>query len=134
MKGRTLIWLLLMAVALVGCHNSTPSEEMCPEASLHLELTSIDTLMQCCPDSALAMLLDTSFDEPYHQLLLSEALYKNDYQQANRQELLVSMAYYDSVLARTQAPSAAFLDARCHYMNGVGYYETQILDKKTRWP
>ena len=123
MKGRTLIWLLLMAVALVGCHNSTPSEEMCPEASLHLELTSIDTLMQCCPDSALAMLLDTSFDEPYHQLLLSEALYKNDYQQANRQELLVSMAYYDSVLARTQAPSAAFLDARCHYMNGVGYYE-----------
>ena len=117
------IGFLLMAVALVGCHTSTPSEEMCPEASPHSELVAIDTLMQCYPDTALAMLLDTTFDEPYYQLLLAEALYKNDCQQANRQELLVSMAYYDSVLARTPAPSTAFLDARCHYMNGVGYYE-----------
>ena len=79
-------------------------------------LSSIDTLMQSRPDSALTMLLDTTMDDPYYQLLLSEALYKNDYAQTNRDELLAAMAYFDSV----QDP---FLSARCHYMNGVGYYE-----------
>ena len=117
-----------MAVALVGCHTPAPSEERCPEASPHSELASIDTLMQSHPDSALAMLLDTSFDEPYYQLLLSEALYKNDYAQANRTELLAAMAYYDSLGGRdgvhTVSTNDAFLAARCHYMNGVGYYET----------
>ena len=80
------------------------------------QLADIDTLMQSRPDSALTLLLDAPDDTPYYQLLLSEALYKNDYQQANRQELLEAMAYYDSV-------GDPFLSARCHYMNGVGYYE-----------
>ena len=92
MRDRTLIWLWLMAVALVGCHHPASSEERCQEASLRSDLASIDTLMQSRPDSALAMLLDASFDEPYYQLLLSEALYKNDHQQANRKELLATSA------------------------------------------
>ena len=118
MRGRTLIWLWLVAVALVGCHNPPPPEKTCQEASLRSELASIDTLMQCCPDSALTILLDTSFDEPYYQLLLSEALYKNDYQQANRTELLAAMAYNDSLSGRdgvhTVSTNDAFLAARCH--------------------
>ena len=85
-------------------------------AFLLLPLANIDTLMQSQPDSALTLLLDAPDDTPYYQLLLSEALYKNDYQQANRKELLSAMAYYDSV-------GDPFLSARCHYMNGVGYYE-----------
>ena len=85
-------------------------------AFLLLPLANIDTLMQSQPDSALTLLLDAPDNTPYYQLLLSEALYKNDYQQANRQELLEVMAYYDSV-------GDPFLSARCHYMNGVGYYE-----------
>ena len=82
-----------------------------------IPLSAIDTLMQSQPDSALTVLLDEPTDEPYYQLLLSEALYKNDYAQTNRDELLVAMAYFDSV-------NDPFLAARCHYMNGVGYYET----------
>lgn len=81
-----------------------------------MPLSAIDTLMQSRPDSALTLLLDEPKDEPYYQLLLSEALYKNDYAQTNRTELLAAMAYFDSV-------NDPFLSARCHYMNGVGYYE-----------
>ena len=81
-----------------------------------MPLSAIDTLMQSQPDSALTVLLDEPTDEPYYQLLLSEALYKNDYAQTNRDELLAAMAYFDS-------ENDPFLAARCHYMNGVGYYE-----------
>ena len=81
-----------------------------------MPLSAIDTLMQSQPDSALNLLLDEPTNEPYYQLLLSEALYKNDYAQTNRAELLAAMAYFDSI-------HDPFLSARCHYMNGVGYYE-----------
>ncbi len=81
-----------------------------------MPLSAIDTLMQSQPDSALTVLLDEPTDGPYYQLLLSEALYKNDYAQTNRDELLAAMAHFDSV-------NDPFLSARCHYMNGVGYYE-----------
>ena len=81
-----------------------------------MPLSAIDTLMQSQPDSALTLLLDEPTDEPYYQLLLSEALYKNDYAQTHRDELLVAMAYFDSV-------NDPFLAARAHYMNGVGNYE-----------
>ena len=80
------------------------------------QLSSIDTLLQTRPDSALTLLLDGPMDEPYYQLLLSEALYKNDYQQANREDLLDAVAYFDSI-------GDPFLAARAHYINGVGYYE-----------
>ena len=85
-------------------------------AFLLLQLTAVDTLLQTHPDSALTLLLDEPLDDPYYQLLLSEALYKNDYAQANHPELLKAMNYFDSI----QDP---FLSARCHYMNGIGYYE-----------
>jgi hypothetical protein len=65
---------------------------------------AIDTLIQSRPDSALKALYsckDTSYvsasDRHYYQLLLSEALYKNDSAQQNRPELLNAMAYFDSI-------------------------------------
>ena len=108
--------------------------------------------MQQRPDSALALLVDCRdgvhtvstdpTDRHYYQLLLSEALYKNDSAQANRKELQQAMAYFDSLsLTLSDTPHAfwshcgldpqspdlndniAFLSARAHYMNGVGYYE-----------
>ena len=82
----------------------------------HPDLVAIDTLMQTRPDSALTLLWASPMEDPYYQLLFSEALYKNDSAQLNRTELLEAMAYYDSV-------ACPFLSARCHYMNGVGYYE-----------
>ena len=127
MKRFWLIWVLLI-VALVGCQRPTPAAvETCHGASLQPELATIDTLMQTRPDSALTLLLDSTFNDPYYQLLLSEALYKNDYSQTNRKELLDAMAYYDSLCGRDAARHVStedvFLMARCHYMNGVGYYE-----------
>ena len=115
-------------------------------------LSSIDSLMQQRPDSALALLLDcrdgvhTVSTDPtnrhYYQLLLSEALYKNDSVQANRKALQQAMAYFDSLTFTLSDNSHAFwrhcgldpqspdlndniifLDARAHYINGVGYYE-----------
>ena len=78
------------------------------------------------PDSAFAFLLAFAespeadsldeFNRHYFQLLASELLYKNDYEQTNRDELLKAVAYFDTI-------ENAFLDARAHYINGVGYYE-----------
>ena len=116
MKHLCEIWVLLIAVALIGCDRPAPGVETELALSLQSDLIAIDTLMQTYPDSALTLLLDEEMDDPYYQLLLSEALYKNDYTQANRDELLEAMAYFDSV-------HDPFLSARCHYMNGVGYHE-----------
>jgi tetratricopeptide (TPR) repeat protein len=101
------------------------------------ELAAIDSLMWRQPDSALAVLqqfvanhetdsLDV-FNGHYCQLLISELLYKNYYDQTNREELLKAMAYFDSLCNCTgvarNSSTIAFLDARAHYINGVGYYE-----------
>ena len=100
---------------MVGCQRPTPAAVETVHAPSQ-RLVAIDTLMQSRPDSALTLLLDSTFNDPYYQLLLSEALYKNYYDQINRSELLDAMGYFDSI-------NDSFLSARCHYMNGVGYYE-----------
>ena len=99
-------------------------------------LASIDSLLWTQPDSAFAQLqafdeshevdsLDT-FNRHYFHLLLSELLYKNGYAQTNRNELLQAESYYDSLMdagGNRVHPDLVFLDARSHYINGVGYYE-----------
>ena len=108
-------------------------------SSAHAALAEIDSLMWRRADSAFALLqefvvspeveeLDT-FDGHYCQVLVSELLYKNDYGQSNRTELLQAVHYFDSlkqVPELVEGPSRyvnVFLSARAHYMNGVGYYE-----------
>ena len=89
--------------------------------------------------------LDT-FDGHYCQVLISELLYKNDCEQTNREDLLQAVVFFDSLLQladtrgvslhgpfrrdashasanETSAQTLAFLDARTHYITGVGYYE-----------
>ena len=134
------------------------------------ELSTIDSLLWRQPDSALAMLQNylacrdvacnvsnandtiiedvahyvstTAYDRHYANLLLAELLYKNDYAQTNRAELLQAVGYFDSLalvsIGHTHAlrrhcgldpqspcryDNLVFLDARAHYINGVGYYE-----------
>ena len=92
-------------------------------------LCEIDSMMWRQPDSAFLRLREfagspeadslSEFDGHYFQLLLSELLYKNDYSQSNREELLRAVAYFDSLESKIP-----FLDARAHYIKGVGYYET----------
>ena len=83
----------------------------------------------------------TDYDRHYAHLLISELLYKNDYAQTNRDELQQAVVYFDSLvceapplqrgagkLKKPQSPNPTdptivFLDARAHYINGVGYYE-----------
>lgn len=104
------------------------------DVSPNQQLQAIDSLMWRQPDSALMLLVDfaaspqadslDAFDGHYFQMLLSELLYKNDYEQTNRAELLTATAYYDSLAGRHpfDAP-LAYLQARAHYMDGVGWYE-----------
>ena len=128
----------------------------------HAALAEIDSLMWRQPDSALACLRPcfdtccrdakfcvstaTAYNRHYANLLLSELLYKNDYAQVNRAELLQAVAYFDSLVVdgadtrgvslqtrprrdarRSSAQNIAFLDARAHYINGVGYYENDTM-------
>ena len=129
------VWIgFVLAMLMTACSSF-------PSASGHLAntdptLASIDSLLWTQPDSAFAQLqsfaenrevdgLDT-FNRHYFHLLLSELLYKNDYAQTNRNELLLAVDYYDSLMVaggNRVYPNLAFLDARAHYIDGVGYYE-----------
>ena len=109
-----------------------------PDSALLRLLPWFDT---CCRDAARHISTATAYNRHYANLLLSELLYKNYYPQTNRTELQQALAYLDSVtmLADTHgvslqprprrdarrafAQNIAFLDARAHYINGVGYYE-----------
>jgi tetratricopeptide (TPR) repeat protein len=94
--------------------------------------------------------VSTTFDNHYAQLLASELLFKNYYGQSNRTEVLKAVGYFDSIVnvadgrnadARGKADTHnkadargaavrerdAFLAARAHYINGVGYYERDSL-------
>jgi tetratricopeptide (TPR) repeat protein len=106
------------------------------------------------PDSALAVMLEFAgseeadsldvFEGHYCQVLIAELLYKNFYKQSNRKDLLKAVHYFDSIVgmdgygtdtrgkADTRGVSLPFLDARAHYINGVGYYERDSLIEACR--
>ena len=130
--------VLLVIAFTVAC---TPSAEVAErgrnEEGPNPELSAIDSLMWRQPDSALAVLQQfaaspkaDSLDEyngHYCQLLISELLYKNDYGQSNRPALQQAVRYFDSLSlcigVVRNVSTISFLDARAHYINGVGYYE-----------
>ena len=130
--------VLLVIAFTVAC---TPSAEVAEhgrsEEGPNPELSAIDSLMWRQPDSALAVLQQfaaspkaDSLDEyngHYCQLLISELLYKNDYGQSNRPALQQAVRYFDSLSlcigVVRNVSTISFLDARTHYINGVGYYE-----------
>ena len=105
-------------------------------------LVTIDSLMWRQRDSAFVVLqqfaaspkadsLDV-FNDYYCQLLISELLFKNSYGQSNRKDLLEAVGYFDSLMANRvelkrfggiEREQIVFLDARAHYINGVGHLE-----------
>ena len=118
-----------------GGREAQPSEGK--DNNAHAALAVIDSLMWRRADSAFVLLqefvvspeakeLDT-YDEHYCQVLISELLYKNYKQQSNRDDLLQAVDFFDSLTANTHGMSSkernAFLNARAHYINGVGFYE-----------
>ena len=90
-------------MAVVGC---TPPDPLLEGEGLPhevcLELAEIDSLMWRQPDSAFAMLQEFAssaaadsldeFNGHYCQMLITELLYKNDYKQSNREELLEAVS------------------------------------------
>lgn len=149
-----IVWVLVALLAACTSKKQVPE----PVEWSSKELTAIDSLMWQQPDSALMRLLPwfdtccrdaarhvstaTAYDRHYANLLLSELLYKNDNPQFNRSDLLLAVAYFDSLIfhlydnthtscrhcgldpqSPTRNDNLPFLAARAHYMNGVGYYE-----------
>jgi len=130
---------------LVAC--SQPIKVEVPELveGPTLALSQIDTLMWRQPDSALKVMMEfagseaadslDAFEGHYCQVLIAELLYKNDYKQSNRKEVVKAVHYFDSIVGMDGADVRgasvqrrdAFLAARAHYINGVGYYERDSL-------
>ena len=143
--------LVGLAMMVASCETSTTSPRPSPggEGEARWKLEAIDSLMWKEPDSALTVMLEFArsaeadsldeFNGHYCQVLISELLYKNDWGQSNREELLKAVGYFDSIVdgadgrnadARGKADARGaslqrdvFLDARAHYINGVGFYE-----------
>ena len=135
-----------------ACNRPVETQNLASLPHTNPALQAVDSLMWRQPDSAFAQLrqfvaspqadsLD-EFNVHYCQLLISELLYKNYCGQSNREELLRAVAYFDSLTIALndnsqprnrhcgldpQSPdlndNLVFLDARAHYINGVGYYE-----------
>ena len=121
------------------------------EGPTHEALENIDSLMWRHADSAFAVMMEFAaspeadsldvFEGHYCQVLVAELLYKNDYGQSNRKDLLKAVHYFDSIVGMDGADTRgkadargvsvrerdAFLAARAHYINGVGYYERDSL-------
>ena len=148
------LWhIIALMVLVVGCKPPTTSPRPSPggEGVASLMLENIDSLMWVEADSALKVMLEFAgseaadgmdvFEGHYCQVLIAELLYKNDYGQSNRKDLLKAVRYFDSIVdlhgadARGASPQRdaavqgrdAFLAARAHYINGVGYYERDSL-------
>ena len=131
MKLHLYIAIVLLAV-LSSCqpHPTSPQPSPRGEGVASRTLENIDSLMWQQPDSALAVMMQFAaspeadslgeFNGHYCQLLIAELLYKNDYAQSNRAEVLQAVGYFDSI-------DDAFLAARAHYINGVGFYERDSL-------
>ena len=153
MKAKSFVIGLFLLVLVACTSKAKVPEPAVPEQGRRVEgpiaeLAAIDSLMWHQPDSAFALLLDFAsstkadsldvFNGHYCQMLISELLYKNYYEQTNRSSLLHAVAYFDSLVRQapplkggwgdskhksTATPNLAFLAARAHYINGVGYYE-----------
>ena len=127
---------------------ATPSQR---GTTAHEALEGVDSLMWVQPDSALKVMMEFAaspeadsldvFEGHYCQVLVAELLFKNDYGQSNRKDLLKAVHYFDSIVGMDGADTRgkadargasvqgqeAFLNARAHYINGVGYYERDSL-------
>ncbi len=136
---RLFVILSLFSLLFVACNKPQPEPVIAEPEPLPFEfdenLQNIDTLLQHDAATALQELLSSDtlpviFNENYHQLLLSEALYKTDNPQEThgRASLQAAMQFFDSLAAHYPTnDDLTVLSARSHYMNGVGFYENDSI-------
>ena len=168
MKRWFYIGIVLMAAVLVGCntpppvghplsegeglpHTTSPRPSPGGEGVASRTLENIDSLMWWRADSALKVMLEfagseaadgmDAFEGHYCQVMVAELLFKNDYGQSNRKEVVKAVRYFDSIVGMDGADAYgkadtrgvaerernAFLAARAHYINGAGFYEHDSL-------
>ena len=92
-------------VVMVGCTPPAPLSE--GDGPAHEALENIDSLMWVEADSALKVMLEFAgseaadslgeFEGNYCQVMVAELLFKNDYKQSNRTEVLKAVGYFDSI-------------------------------------
>ena len=141
-KCLNVIGIMLVLLLLPYCGRRDARQIEGQSSGAHAALAEIDSLMWRRADSAFVLLqefvvspeveeLDT-FDGHYCQMLISELLYKSDCEQTNREDLLQAVDFFDSLIVNKHDANKhevvvqklnVFLDARAHYINGVGYYE-----------
>ena len=122
---KNLLAILSILVVFASCSDRAGGWHLAPE------LQTAHELMQERPDSALKILIGFDIDDSTsrsvvneYQILVAEALYKNDYQQTNAQAVIDATAYYDSVFEKYPENSGlAFETARAHYYKAVGETE-----------
>ena len=112
-----IVSFLVGLAMLVACSQPTKVEVPEPVEGPTIALSQIDTLMWHHPDSALAVMMEFAgsaeadslgeFEGHYCQVLIAELLFKNDYGQSNREEVLKAVGYFDSI-------DDGFLAARAH--------------------
>ena len=99
-----IVSFLVGLAMLVAC--SQPTKVEVPEfvEGATKELATIDSLMWHHPDSALAVMMEFAaspeadsmdvFEGHYCQVLVAELLFKNDYGQSNREEVLKAVHFF----------------------------------------
>ncbi len=122
---KNVLAILSAIVVFASCSDKAGGGHSAPE------LQAAHELMQERPDSALKVRVGFDIvDSPSrsvvneYQILVAEALYKNDYQQTNASAVIAATAYYDSVFEKYPENSGlAFETARAHYYKAVGETE-----------
>jgi len=122
---KNLFAILTIIVAFLSCSDKIV------EWRFATELQNVRDLMQEQPDSALKVLISFDLNEKAdiaemheYQILVAEALYKNDYQQTNDAAVIAAAAYYDSIFEiYPENKNLAFETARAHYYKAVGETE-----------
>lgn len=125
-----------MLLLLQGCSFSPPFSGS--RKSLHnTVLKTITDTMTASPDAALDMIVSLSdtLDERRlskteyyeYQILVAEALYKNDFGQTNDSAVAAAAVFFDSLALRyPKNIDVIFYKARAYYYKGVGEYEREL--------
>lgn len=130
---------MLLCLLAQSCNRfSIYSKKVTP---LHYSvLKTITDTMTCCPDAALDILIgvadtvdESKLSRPdyyEYQILIAEALYKNDLIQTNNSAVFRAVIYYDS-LAQIYPKNVEvlFQKSRAHYYNAVGENENNDIKK-----
>ena len=122
---KNILAILSAIIVFASCSDKAGGWHSAPE------LQTAHGLMQERPDSALKVLVGFDIDDSTsrsvvneYQILVAEALYKNDYQQTNASAVIDAASYYDSVFEKYPENSGlAFETARTHYYKAVGETE-----------